>query len=518
MLDEWLTTSSQALAAIEAGQAQRDRSLPYPFDGVFDAAGWHAAQRRVEDEIHFLLAIGLGNLAMSYASLSNLGSAEKAMWQALDYSLLAADLRALAGAWFAYGIIQLQADEPPSSILWYLLVAESAAVAGGNLDNAFAAAIMRGRVLMAGGEYHQAAECFERAGQRATLSARRELKIEGLASKAALACRRHELATSLDLFDQALVLAEGVSDASARVRWQRLQSFCNEPQMRDMLLADCDELLQQVRAGLDPDPMSGLPDASMIARMKVHLTEVRELMPPPFVVMDDSLEAMPHAARLRQLLVNCEYFRDRGGVAMLLKQMTELKLQAGDDNPRAEELATAYARAAETVDGRSQLDARILFSQAAFRLGDLTRARKALKGLESIDFAYDPELEQRKRGWLLELNTASPRPIHHYLLIRNLAEGLAALRFSARDRQQTAASLAKVAPVAAQVVICQLAQEYRDAGDHAGVASCYSLLARSAVAAGRQALATDLDRIAAELRLLEGTGDGASRRRRPRLR
>ena len=77
MMDDWRTTSSEALAAIEAGLAPRDRSLPYPFEGVFDTAGWHAANRRVEDEIHFLLAIGLGNLAMSYASISKLGSAEK---------------------------------------------------------------------------------------------------------------------------------------------------------------------------------------------------------------------------------------------------------------------------------------------------------------------------------------------------------------------------------------------------------------------------------------------------------
>ena len=95
--------------------------------------------------------------------------------------------------------------------------------------------------------------------------------------------------------------------------------------------------------------MSGLPDASMIERMKVHLTEVRELTPPPFVVLDDSLDAMLEAARLRQLLVNCEYLRDRQGVAKLLKHMTDLKLQAGDDNPRAEELATAYVRAAEAT-------------------------------------------------------------------------------------------------------------------------------------------------------------------------
>ena len=59
-------------------------------------------------------------------------------------------------------------------------------------------------------------------------------------------------------------------------------------------------------------------------------------------------------------------------------------------------------------------------------------------------------------------------------------------------------------------MICQLAQEYRDAGDRGGVANCYALLARSAVAAGRQALATDLDRIASELRVLKGTRDGTS--------
>jgi hypothetical protein len=256
--------------------------------------------------------------------------------------------------------------------------------------------------------------------------------------------------------------------------------------------------------------VSGLPDASMIARMKVHLAEVRELTPPPFVVIDDSLDAMSGAARLRQFLVNCEYLRDREGVAKVLGHMTDLKLQAEDDDPRAEELATAYVRAVEALDVGSQLDARLLFSQAAYRLGDLTRARDALKGLESIELANAPALEKRKRTWLRELSKASRRPIHHYLLIRNLAEGVPALRFSASDRHQTAASLAKVAPVAAQVVICQLAQEYRDAGDRGGVADCYALLARSAVAAGRQALATDLDRIAAELRLPEGAGDGPS--------
>ena len=131
--------------------------------------------------------------------------------------------------------------------------------------------------------------------------------MDALASKAVLACRRHELAASLKLFDEALVLADGVGEASARIRWQRLQSFCNEPVIRDRLLADCDELLLQVRTGAEPDPVSGLPDASMIARMKVHLAEVRELTPPPFVVIDDSLDAMSEAARLRQFLVTCEY-------------------------------------------------------------------------------------------------------------------------------------------------------------------------------------------------------------------
>lgn len=94
MMDEWRTTSSEALAAIEAGQGPRDRPLPYPFEGVYDAAGWHAAHRKVEDEIHFLLAIGLGNLALSYASMSKLGSAEKAMWQARERS----DVHANRGA------------------------------------------------------------------------------------------------------------------------------------------------------------------------------------------------------------------------------------------------------------------------------------------------------------------------------------------------------------------------------------------------------------------------------------
>ena len=370
---------------------------------------------------------------------------------------------------------------------------------------------MRGRMLVAGGEYHQAAECFERAAQRATLSAKRELKIEVLVSQAALACRRAQLASALDLFDKALTLAEGVRDASVRVRWERVQNFCNQPRMRAGLLADCDEMLSQLRAGIEANPVSGVPDASTITKMKAYLTAVREVLPPPFVVMDESLDAVPEAPRLRQLLINCEYLGDRPGIAALLGQMADLKLQAGDDDPRAEELATAAVQAAEQLDLGSQVIARLLFSEAASRLGDLTRAREALQGLEHIDLAFDPQLEKRKRDWLRALSKASPRPVHPYLLIRSLADGSPALRFPASDRRQTAASLAELMPIAAQVMICQLAQEYRDAGDRAGVADCYGLLARSAVAARRQALATDLDRIAAELRGEGPAGDRPNR-------
>jgi hypothetical protein len=130
----------------DSGQRERARQV---YARLAEVAGtW--SQPRLPIQLTVLRAL---------SSTSGLTTNEaQVAWQALDHSLLAADLRALTGAWFAYGMIQLQADEPPSSILWFLLVAESAAVAGGNLDNAWAAAIMRGRLLMKGGEYDQATE------------------------------------------------------------------------------------------------------------------------------------------------------------------------------------------------------------------------------------------------------------------------------------------------------------------------------------------------------------------------
>ena len=169
--------------------------------------------RQDEDLMHFNLAIGLGNLAMSYAGASKLGSADHATWAAFEHALLAADLRALACAWCARGLIAKNADEAPSLILWYLLLAEGAAVAGGNVNQAIFAAFERGRLLMSGGEYDNAADSFDRAAHRAALAKRREMTVDVLAAQAALAGRRGDAMTTL--FDKALGLADGVPDASA---------------------------------------------------------------------------------------------------------------------------------------------------------------------------------------------------------------------------------------------------------------------------------------------------------------
>ncbi len=325
------------------------------------------------------------------------------------------------------------------------------------------------------------------------------MAVDVLAAQAALAGRRGDAMTTL--FDKALGLADGVPDASARVRWLRLQSFCNYSDMHDTLIGDCDALTGLLRAGVDPNPSSGIPDESMVEKMKVYLGTIRDGTPPPFVATGDVLDELPEGQQMRQRVINGEYRRDLVSVALWLKQMTVLKLRAGDDDPRAEELALAYLRVAEKADLAIVFDARLLVSQAACRLGDLKTARDAMSGLEHIDLAFDPEFERRKEEWLQVLDGAPPRSRHHpYLLIRSLADGWPSLRASDRERRQVVEGLSEAMPIVAQVMLCELAQEYRETGDWTGLVECYELLARSAARMPREALAAELRRIASDLR------------------
>jgi len=324
------------------------------------------------------------------------------------------------------------------------------------------------------------------------------MTVDVVAAQAALAGRRGDAMTTL--FDKALGLADGIPDASARVRWLRLESSCNYSDLHDTLVGDCDALTGLLRAGVTPHPTSGIPDESMVEQMKVYLGTIRDDTPPPFVATGDVLDQLPEGPQMRQRVINGEYRRDLVSVALWLKQMTVLKLRAGDDDPRAEELALAYLRVAEKLDLATVFDARLLVSQAAYRLGDLETARDAMGGLEHIELAFDPEFEKRKQDWLQVLNGSPPPSRNPYLLIRSLADGWPSLRASDRERRQVVEGMAETMPIVAQVVLCELAQTYRETGDWTGLAECYELLARSAARMPREALAAELRRIASDLR------------------
>lgn len=512
-LATWVRTSSEVRARIDAGLVDGRVRLAYPFDVDLDASGWRILDRTVKQELDFVLAIGAGNLALSYTRLERLRDAVASTDEAFHHSLLSADPRSLAAYWYAQALIHEQRHAPDSLTLWTLLLAEAAAVAGGNVDTAFMAALVRAQVLLRAGEYYQAADSLDRAERRASLTGRRAHLAQALAQRAHLASRRHQLADALRLLETALEAAGDMPDVQALVRWNRVCEFSHERELRQVVLDDCAWLLQADAGVLGG--VSGLPDPTAVREIRERVARSPELpplpsgapsmevwkgwadeatkglQPPPFLA-DVAVEGAPPATQLRHLLITNEYVHDRAGVAGVLTRMTESTLDAGNDDPRAEELARALVDASEGLDDGSRVRARLLYSEAAARLGDLDRARDAVRGLERLVLAFDAGLERRRKTWLATLEAAVPGPKHPYLLIRDIASGLPALRVPARDRLQAAESLVEAMPQAAQILLCHLAQEFRGANDWRGLARCYESLARSASALGRPALAAEL--------------------------